>query len=103
MRKLVLTNEPKQTFLHIIGELELKLDLYWNTLSNQWALSVYDNSTGDPLMASGGVVVGSNLFILLPPYTLYARYVSKDGLLKDPKRDTLSTGVLFIGEASELV
>ena len=102
IRRITLNNDPYQSFLHTILGREYKLVLAWNGTNNYWALDVYDNVTGDLLQGGSAIVAGLNLIAFTSPYTLFATFLTKQGILSDPTRFDLELGFLYTGDIDAL-
>ena len=96
MRKLTLTGEPYQSFLHTLAGTELKIVLAWNNTAKLWAMDIYDSVTGNLLHGGAAITSGVNILQITPPYNLFAVFLNKQGLVSDAKRDTLATGFLYL-------
>lgn len=102
MRQLDLTGDAYQSFLHNLDGIELHFVIAWNETAQMWALDIYDYVSGDLLHGGAAIVSGPNILQITPNYNLFALFLNRQGVIADPKRDTLASGILYLGVKSEL-
>jgi len=98
MRQISLTNNPYQSFVFTLNDLELRIIISWNDTASKWAFDLYNNNSGDLILGGGAIVSGVNIFEGAYPYDLEAYFITKQGVIKDPTRDELFYGYLFVGD-----
>jgi len=65
--ELPLSNDASQAFTTQLGSAKYDFQVVYNERSGVWMLSMYDNSTKDPILVSLPLVLGQELFA---PYNL---------------------------------
>ena len=101
MKKVSLTSLPYQSFRLQYGtELEVTITLTWNTIGSFWSLGLkrddLENETKGLALLSG-----VNILRIVPEWDMYALYVSAHNRMRDPNREDISTGILYIGSLED--
>jgi len=98
VRQIALTNNPHQSFVFTLNDKEIRIVITWNGVNSFWAFDLYDNNTGELLLGGGAIVSGVNMFIGVPDYNMHGYFLTKEGIIKDPTRNELIYGYLYIGD-----